>query len=368
MKGRSQLVIEPKETIKNLNRIRDVGSDRSSYVRLDKNERTVPFGKDAFEKMMARIRPDLLPMYPDQTPLYKKLADYWELNEGYFLLSNGSDAAIKMIFETYINPGDKVVFLDPTYAMIEVYADMFAANKIKIGYSPDLRLNFEDLAGTITPGTKAAIIANPNQPTGTLLGEAEVEALIDRAEKTNTLLVLDEAYQPFSGQGSAVKYVTRSSCLAVIQTFSKAMGLASIRLGYIISDPKNIDMLYKTKSYADISLFAVQLGGFFLDNHEMVKDYIQSVREGKEYVKKELDPLGIECILGHTNFIHIRMPFKYDVKRIYSEMMKRGYLIRISGSGLPAVLEGCIRITVGPVDQMKEFIIVFKEVLASDQS
>ncbi|MFC1652384.1 pyridoxal phosphate-dependent aminotransferase [Planctomycetota bacterium] len=356
-------MIEPKKIIRDLNRLRDIGSDRSGYVRLDKNERTVPFTDEMLLEMIASIDAQEITMYPDQTVLYRKLSEFLSIEESYILLTAGSDSAIKTIYETYVNAGDEVIYLWPTYAMIDVYADMFAAKKIKIGYSHDLKVDFCSLLDHVENGARIAFIANPNQPTGTILSKSEINQIVQASEESGTLLVLDEAYLSFSDQKSAMKYVKEYSNVAVVQTFSKAFGLASVRLGYIVTRPENIQWLFKVKTLADINIFAIKYGQYVLDHYSIVEDYIQSVRTSMHLVESELASLGVDCITSHANFMHLRFPDNCDTHLVVTKMKKRGYLMRSTGNGLPATIEGCARITVGPVEQMREFLRELEKVL-----
>jgi len=349
-------MIEPRQRIKILHRHKDLGSDRSAFMRLDKNERTIPFYRKIYKDMLKTVNASLLPMYPDQQPLYQKLARFFHLAEDYFLLSAGSDAAIKMIFETYIEPEDEVILLDPTYAMVEVYANMFGANQVKVGYDSELNLDFSNLIGRITSQTKMVILANPNQPTGTILTQTQIVELLKKAKATNTLVVLDEAYQPFSGQDSAAKYVCDYDNLIVVQTFSKALGLASLRLGFLVSQPVNLNYLYRVKTHSDINLFAAKFGEYLLDHFQIVDDYVESIQKSKQWLAKKLKKMGLVAILGHANFIHIKFPAQYDLKVITTKLKQNKFLVRVAGDGLPAALEGCMRITLGPPNQMKEFV------------
>jgi len=356
-------MIKPKKNIEKLNRMKDYGSDRSTFIRLDKNERTIPYPKEIYEGMLSTLTNEVIPMYPDQSPLYIKLSKFLNIDIDNLLLTPGSDSAIKSIYETYVSAGDKVIYLWPTYAMIDVYADMFEAEKVKIEYSSELELDFEKLLGEIDEKSKVVFIANPNQPTGTLLEKKHITDLIEKTKKTGTLLVFDEAYQPFSNQESCIKYINEFSNVMVVQTFSKAFGLASVRLGYIVTQSININWLYKVKSYADINLFALKLGEYLLDNYWIVEDYVQDVNTSKNLLESEMRIQGIETIKGFANFAHLKFPAKYDLELLAKRMKDKGYLIRTTGSGLPAVLEGCIRITVGPPEQMKEFLTDFKSII-----
>ena len=171
-------MIKPRKNIERLDRFKDFGYDRSTFVRLDKNERTVPFTQEIYQGMLATLSNKFLPMYPDQRPLYEKLSKFFSIDKENLLLTSGSDSAIKSIYETYVENGDKVIYLWPTYAMIDVYADMFMAEKVKIEYSSQLELNFESLLKKIDGNAKVVFVANPNNPTGTWVNQSALVALL----------------------------------------------------------------------------------------------------------------------------------------------------------------------------------------------
>ena len=150
-----------------------------------------------------------------------------------------------------------------------------------------------------------------------------------------------------------------------MQTFSKAFGLASARLGYIITQKTNIDWLFKVKPYADINLFALKLGEYLLDNYWIVEKYVKDVNSSKDLLETEMKTLGIVTMKGFANFAHLKFPATYDLELVAKQMKDKGYLIRTTGSGLPAVLEGCIRVTVGPPEQMELFLNDFKNTISN---
>jgi histidinol-phosphate aminotransferase len=313
---------------------------------------------------MSQFTPELLTMYPDQTPLYSKRASYLGIDAKKILLTPGSDSAIKTIFETYIYSGDHVIYPDPTYAMVDVYSHMFEAKSTKIGYSPDLVFDFNGMIQSITNKTRLVYIANPNQPTATILSKTQFETLLEKTAASGALLVVDEAYIDFADAGyNSLDYIDSYDNLIITRTFSKAFGLASVRLGYIITQECNIEYLFRVKTLADINLFAVKCGEYLIDNHEIVDAYTNSVKRAKLLIGKRMEEMGLTCIDGHTNFIHIRIPDTHDGETIARRLKERGYAVRCTGMGLPAVLEGCIRITVGPEDEMHKFITVFAEEL-----
>ena len=349
-------MISPKETIKKLYRIIDLGDKRSNYIRLDKNERTIPFLEDDLAKIFFELKNIDISMYPDQTPMYDALSDFLNLSRDKILLTPGSDVGLKYIFETYVKKEDSIVTLWPTYAMADVYTKMFGANTINIKYNKNLEINLDDLPKILQKEEVCLVyIANPNQPTGTVLTENQINEILTNAEKEDVLVIIDEAYLPFSEQKSSINIIDEYSNLIVIHTFSKAFGLASARVGYIVSQPQNISWLSKVKPIHDINIFALTVGTYLLKNYHIVEDYVNDINQSKSFIEQELNKYGIDCLLGHANFIHLKFPEKYNLNDIEKKMKDRGFLIRTSGSGLPAVLENCIRITVGPKDQMENF-------------
>jgi histidinol-phosphate aminotransferase len=361
-------MIEPRLAIKNLERIRDFGSGRENRKRLDKNERIIPFSKKEFSIMMRGITPELLTIYPDQNPLYQKLSRFLGIPSTRILLTPGSDSAIKTIFETYVNPGDQVIFPKPTYAMVDVYAHMFEADITNVGYTSELVFKFDSLIQNITKKTRLVFIANPNQPTSTLLTKKEFETLLEKTHYSGTLLVVDEAYIEFAEPDyNTLEYVDSHDNLFITRTFSKGFGLASARLGYIVTQEHNIDFLYRVKPLFDINLFSLKCGEFLIDRHDIVEKYVQSVKQGKRAIHDSMHHLGIHYIDGHTNFIHLKIPTDLDGMRIAEKLREQGYDVRITGMGLPAVIDDCIRITVGPEREMIKFLSVFKKILKAER-
>jgi len=357
-------MINPKTLIKLLNRIQDIGSNREGYIRLDKNERTIPFPRYVFDEIISSIKPEDITTYPDQAELYTVLSNFHGIKEDHILLTPGCDAGIKYIFDTYIENTHTILTLWPTYAMVDVYIKMFGAKSIKIGFKDNLILEYDKFLNSLE-NIRLVYIANPNQPTGTILTENQIEEVLIKAMKNNIIVIIDEAYLQFSNQKSSIRLVKKFLNLIVLQTFSKAFGLASVRLGYLVSQPQNINFVNKVKPILDINIFAIKCAIYLLNNYHIVTKYVDQIKLSKNYIEKTLLPYNIKCYKGHGNFIHLKIPNKTDINLISRAMKDRGYLIRTAGSGLPAVLEGCIRITVGPLEQMKIFVHDLIDIITS---
>ena len=348
-------MVRSNPNISKLDRIMDIGSDRHEPVLLDKNERTVPYSDEVFREIMGLFKPSDLNKYPDQSALYRKLSEFVELPEENLLLVSGADSGLKILFETFVQPRDKVVVLEPTYAMIQVYARIFGARVVTVGYSRELVLDLRELNKSCCSDTKMAVLPNPNQPTGTLLPKDVLEKLIQKAVDNDFLLVLDEAYGEFSNHESAVRLVKERNNLCVLRTFSKAWGLAGVRLGYMVGEAALIKEVRKVKPLLDINMFAIKTASFLIDRYDLVQDYVAEVCLGREYVVSKLEQAGFECISGCANFIHVRLPNNVRPEHIETRLSNEGFRVRTAGD-TATVLDGCIRATIGPRAQMRDFV------------
>ena len=169
--------------IEKLERENDKGLDRQGFVRFDKNERTVPFPEKNFKAILDKIDSECLSSYPDQNILYQKIAKFNIIEVENLLLTNGSDSAIKAIFETYINIGDKIGFLYPTYAMIDVYGKMYGTDIKYFHLDDKLVVNLDEIYEFINSGPKMIILANPNQPSGTIIDDGVLDNIIKEWKK-----------------------------------------------------------------------------------------------------------------------------------------------------------------------------------------
>ena len=351
---------KPKKLVENLNRMNDKGSPRKDFIRFDKNERTTPFNKKIIEDISNKLDGDIFSIYPDQNPFYKKLSIQLNISDKKLLLTSGSDSAIKAIFETYISSGDEVGYLWPTYAMIDVYADMFGAKKVKFEYNSNLLLDVDAIINKIKDGLRMLIIANPNQPSGTIIDDLILDEIIQAAEENQTIIVLDQAYIEFSKIKGREKELDKYKFLILTRTFSKAYGLAGLRLGYIISSEHNINYIYKVKPYADINAISLMVTEYFLDNKSILNDYVKEINEAKMILSDFFAELKIEFINSHTNFVHIKIDNHLGL--YHEKLQNKKYLIRKTGIGLPAVISDCLRITLGPKILINGFIQDFKEI------
>ena len=180
--------------------------DRSKYLRLDKNERVVAFEKKFLEFLKRKIDTFNLSAYPNTNKIKKLIAKKLKVNEKMVYMSAGSDVSLKTCFELFTNKNDKVIILEPTFGMVNVYSNLYGLKVIKIGYDKNLILNYKKLFKSISRQISLIVLANPNSPTGTIIPEKTMIKILAKTKKENIPLVIDEAYEGFYTK-SYVKYI-----------------------------------------------------------------------------------------------------------------------------------------------------------------
>ena len=344
-----------------LYRMRDPGSEVKQFIALDRNERVAPLPSWFLEKLRDSLESALMTSYPITDELYRKLSLKLDLPQEQFLLTTGSDAAIKALFQAYVRPGDKVVMLDPSYAMYAVYAQMFQAEACKIPFNDKLELDPSRLLDSIVPGVRLAIIANPNQPTATILSDDILLRLAERAAEHKALLAIDEAYYPFHPH-SLLPKIKEFPNLLVTRTFSKAAGMAGLRVGLIAGHADVIANLFKVRSAHDINSFAAMCASHIIDCPEVVEDYVSQVNAGADVLAKRASELGLIPLPTPTNFMLIRVGHRCAPDLLIDKLRESGYIVK--GPFGSSCLADCIRVTLGPPEIMASFANTLADVLA----
>jgi histidinol-phosphate aminotransferase len=353
------VMIPAKQHLKSLERIRNPAA-RSGYLRLDKNEGIAGFDREFVARLREEITEDFLTTYPDVSSLYQKLARWLGCRQENIYITAGSDAAIKAAFEVFVEPGDTVALLSPTYAMTYVYIQMFRAKPVEIHYREDLSLSGEVVLQTLRENRpKLLFIPNPNSPTGTVIEQEDLRKIIEVAAEQATIALIDEAYYLFYPE-SAIDMINQYPGLVVTRTFSKAFGLASARLGFAAAHEKTIGFLEKVRPMYETNAFAARFAEMVLDSPEIIEKNVREVMNGKQFLESELDKLGIPHHKSYTNFILIDVGSFARSVRIGEELRRKRILIK---SGFKEdLLSKCIRVTIGNQEQMALFLKEFQEV------
>lgn len=353
-------MIEPRDILKKITRAATNTEYRIGKVmRLDHNERTTPLPQKVLDEVWKTIKPEEVVAYPALESTYSKLAAFLGVPREQLLLTYGSDTGIRMVFDTYLDQGQEVVFLQPTYGMFAVYTDMFGGKKVPVGYDPDFSLPVGRVLEKINPDTKLVIIADPNH-TGTVMAPGDIEAVIRKAAQFNCLVMVDEAYHHFYS-GTVIPLIERYDNLVVARTFSKAFGIAPLRAGYLVSRPENIQNLIKVKLTHDITSVTAKFVEYLLDHPQVMRQCVRDIEEGKAVIERECVTFGAKMLSSVTNFVFVRLPPGVDAAKLVKDLEARDIWIKGPFSGSP--VDGLIRITVGPPDQMAVLMRRMKEVL-----
>lgn len=343
------MTIKHKQWVDKVSRIRDGLQPRFGMTRLDKNERVTPFPTGFIENLLAGINSEHLAAYPETESLYEKLAEHHKVEVSNLMLTAGSDAGIRHCFDLFVTHGDDVVFLNPTFAMVDVYCRLYGGVKKTIGYDYELNLNLTLLLDAIGSRTSLVIIANPNSPTGTLISEEELKLILQKALRFHVPVLVDEAYFGFCKQ-TAVTLLSQFENLIVGRTFSKAYGLAGLRVGYLMAGAEVAQLLYRFRPMYEINSIGVLAALQLLDNPQIVEDYLTETEAGRKYLLDFLRTRGLDFRNTSTNFIHI--DFRNNKQAALDEFSKSGILIR---GGLPIEgYENFLRISIGPISVMKK--------------
>lgn len=327
--------------------------DRRGLVRLDRNEDPDGWDSEHFSRWIASLGPHDLAAYSDSAVLTRRIADWQSLSDEQVVVTQGSDGAVKLIFETYLDPGDVVVTLDPSWRMYDVWAAAYQSKVIGIPYSDDLTIEAESVCVAIeVERPRIVVIANPNQPTGTILSNESLERIAQVCASTGSLLVVDEAYYLFT-EVTATELLSKFKELIIVRTFSKAFGLAGLRIGYCLSSSERVEELRLLRPVADASSLAISAALFSLDNIEWVRNRILSVVEGREYLSKKLVELDALTFPSSANFVLVGCESDVGARECVEKCRAHGFTIK--GPLAVGPIPSMIRISVGSEETMMAF-------------
>jgi histidinol-phosphate aminotransferase len=282
--------------------------------------------------------------YPDpmQYAVKKRLSEIKGVPVPNIFLGNGSDEAIDVLFRSFCNPGvDNVLLVPPTYGMYEVSANINDIAIKRVPLTADYQLNMEGIAEAIDEHTKMIFICSPNNPTGNSMHREDVETLL---ANFNGLVVVDEAYINFSRQKTFIQELTEYANLVVLQTLSKAWGLAGLRLGMAFASEEIIEVMNRVKPPYNVNEATQQLVLKALQNVEQVNEWIKQILIERDKLVlgiKDFD-FVLDIYPSDANFILVKTT---DAKGIYTHLVERGIIVRDRSK--VELCEGCLRITVG---------------------
>ena len=296
--------------------------------------------------------------YPDpyQSELKKKIGEIKGVAPENIFLGNGSDEAIDLLFRAFCIPGkDNVVSIDPTYGMYQVAADINDVEVRKVLLKQDFELDVPGLLNTADENTKMIFICSPNNPTANVFREEDMLKVISGFDG---IVVVDEAYIDFAPEKTLMHKLADHPNLVILQTFSKAWGVAAIRLGMAFASKEIIDVLSKIKYPYNVNLLTQEKALEFLENAQQKDDWVSVILKEKERLKKALqqNPLIKKIYPSDANFLLVVVD---EPQKIYDLLVQKKLIIRDRSKVV--MCEGCLRITVGTPEENDKLIETLKE-------
>ena len=352
----SLIPYEPGKPIEDV--ARELGLEPAEIIKLASNENPIGPSPKAVEAMKRAA--ETANFYPDGGgyQLRGAIADKFGLDRSNIVLGNGSNEIIEFVGHAFLQPGDDIVVADHAFVVYKLMATLFGANTIEVP-DPGFVHDLEAMAAAVTPRTKQLFIANPNNPTGTLVEIDAIERLLDRIPD-HVVVIIDEAYYEFlDTPPDTLKFVRDGRNVVVLRTFSKIQGLAALRIGYGIAPAAIAEVLQKTRQPFNANAIAQAgaLAGLLDQEHQDKTKTLTD--EGRAFLEASFAEMGLDYIPSHANFVLVKVG---DGDAVFQEMMKQGVIIRaMRGYKLPE----WVRISVGTMDQNRRCIAVLKNVLAT---
>jgi len=313
-------------------------------------------------KAIAAIRNELhnVHLYPEGpcTVLRKTLAEKLAISEKKVVISNGADNLILMIANAFVNEGDEVMMADPTFSVYTNVTQMMGGKPIKVKLK-DFTHDLESMWKRVSRKTKLVFICNPNNPTGTIVSQEAFNRFLSKLPK-RVVVVLDEAYGDFAEDAfypNGLDYIKERKQIIVLRTFSKVYGLAGLRIGYALGREDLVDCLYQVRDPFPVHRLAQVAAVAALNDEDHAIRSIQLVYEGKRYLCKELDGMGLSYVPSQANFIFI--DFEKDSEKVFQDFLKKGIIIRPGKVwGYPTF----VRVTIGRMEDNRRFIRALKKI------
>jgi histidinol-phosphate aminotransferase len=321
---------------------------RRSKLRLDFNENTVGAPPHVIDFIKRYLTAADLSIYPEYDNALEDLSRHFGPPIEEFTLTNGTDEAIQLLVNTFVEDGAEVLTLRPSYAMYKFYSQLAGARVEELDYRPGtLAFPLEELLERITPTTRAVLISNPNNPTGTGTPVAALRKILEKAEKAAVLI--DEAYYEFSGV-TVLPLLADYPNLFVSRTFSKTYGMAAMRCGCLFSQSANMAYVRKAQSPYSVNALAAMAVRIAVQDQKFVEDYVLEVLTARELLYVGLERLNIPYIKSQANFVLFQVGDRAIELR--DELRQRGILVRDRSYELA----GCLRVTIGTRDQIRRFL------------
>jgi len=324
---------------------------------LDFNEALIPIGPKVQKALIEFVKSNEFQTYPEYGNLVQKISQYVGCKDEEVLITNGSDQAIDIIFRTFTSEKDEVIIPSPSFALFYQCAQLNKNTIITPKYSENGTFPLGEVLDSINKKTKLIVICNPNNPTGTLVSVDDIEKIIIEAAKFNAEVYIDEAYYE-SSEVTATGLLEKYENLIITRTFSKAFGLASLRIGYVVASKKMIDQMLKVRAPYDVNMIAkIAADSALSDKISMEKYSNEVMNKSKLTLEKFFTNNKIMFLKSRANFILFKLP---NANKVFDKLGEEGFRLRLRNFRKNIYL----RVTIGTLKQTKQFISVFKNLIS----
>jgi histidinol-phosphate aminotransferase len=327
---------------------------RLNKMRLDFNENTSGCGP-AVLRALIKLTPQQVAMYPEYAAPTRRIAAYFGIAEYELLLTNGGDDALRVFFDAFVEPNSRVLICEPTFPMYRYYAEIAGARIETLRYGSEMEFPLDDFVTALRKKPAVAFIANPNNPTGTLLPPAAIQKIL--LASTNTAVVIDEAYAEFSGV-TVLPWIRKYPNLFVTRTFSKAAGLAGLRLGAAMACRESLALLRRAMPPFPVNIAALVAAEAALQERSSIRNYVNQTREIREWFAGELARLAVRTFPSAGNFL--LADFGVQGPALFKKLASQGILVRERSKDIGP---GFARVSIGTPTEMKLLVKVIQREL-----
>ena len=355
------MVFKLKKNIISVKRDFESKSVKENYIDLSRNERTINLEKKLFKTIINTISPFDFRKYPaDISEFYRLLSKFIKIKKENIILTQGADGGLLNIFNVFGLKKSKVIHLSPSYGMYPVYCKIFnlQSRPIKLTLGEKNENYYLKLKNKIiTEKPSLVAISNPNQPIDVLLDKDQLENICKITYKLNCILIIDEAYFHFC-KITAKDLIKKFNNLIIVRTFSKAFGLAGLRVGYCISNKKIIDLLKTIKPNYELNNINIKICKFLLNNIKIMNNYVREIKISNGLLVSNLKKFGYEVYNSNSNSILINLKSRKEASKKYDKLIKNKILVKKLSFEKNKF---CIRITSGSKKQIRKVIKIFEK-------
>jgi histidinol-phosphate aminotransferase len=330
------------------------GEGRADKLRLDFNENTAGCSP-AVKRALAKLSPKQLAMYPEYDRGTRRLARHFKVKPEELLLTNGGDDALRLFFDAFVDAGSSVAICEPTFPMYRYWGEVAGAKIDVLHCGSAMEFPLEGVLNALETHPRAVFICNPNNPTGTLLPKEAIETILQAA--THTAVVVDEAYAEFSGV-TVVPWIQKYPQLFVARTFSKAAGLAGLRIGAVIACAESLAILRRAIAPFPVNIAALAAAEAAVGDPKTMNRYVRDILRMRAWFEKELLKLNVKTYPSAGNFL--LADFGPGGPEMCRRLEMEGILLRERSKDIGP---GFVRVSIGTKTEMERLVRLIKRFL-----